>query len=50
MTALLVLELVRRGLVDIDDRLTDVAAAPRRDGGRLAHLVVRNTLRALRGT
>ena len=39
MTALLVLQLVRRGLVDIDDRLTAVAAAHRRDGGRLARLV-----------
>ena len=39
MTTLLVLELVRRGRIDIDDRLTAVAAAHRRDGGRLARLV-----------
>ena len=39
MTALLVLELARRGLIGIDDRLTDLAAAHRRDGGRLARLV-----------
>jgi CubicO group peptidase (beta-lactamase class C family) len=48
MTALLVLELVRRGRIDIDDRLTDVAAAHRRDGGRLARLVAAHS-RRLRG-
>jgi CubicO group peptidase (beta-lactamase class C family) len=40
MTALLVLDLVRRGRIGIDDRLTESAAAHRRDGGgRLARLV-----------
>jgi CubicO group peptidase (beta-lactamase class C family) len=40
MTALLVLDLVRRGRIGIDDRLTELAAAHRRDGGgRLARLV-----------
>ena len=48
MTALLVLELVRRGRIGIDDRLTDVAAAHRRDGGRLARLVAAHRSR-LRG-
>jgi D-alanyl-D-alanine carboxypeptidase len=49
MTALLVLELVHRGLLDIDDRLTDVAAAHRRDGGRLARLAAahQNRLRGI---
>jgi CubicO group peptidase (beta-lactamase class C family) len=48
MTALLVLELVRRGRIGIDDKLTDVAAAHRRDGGRLARLVAAHR-RRLRG-
>jgi D-alanyl-D-alanine carboxypeptidase len=48
MTALLVLDLVRRGRIGIDDRLTDVAAAHRRDGGRLARLVEAHR-RRLRG-
>ena len=48
MTALLVLGLVRRGRIDIDDRLTAVAAAHRRDGGRLARLVAAHRSR-LRG-
>jgi CubicO group peptidase (beta-lactamase class C family) len=48
MTALLVLELVRRGRIGIDDRLTAVAAAHRRDGGRLARLVAAHR-RRLRG-
>jgi CubicO group peptidase (beta-lactamase class C family) len=48
MTALLVLELVRRGHIGIDDRLTELAAAHRRDGGRLARLVAAHRTR-LRG-
>ena len=48
MTALVVLGLVRRGRIDVDDRLTDVAAAHRRDGGRLARLVAAHRSR-LRG-
>jgi CubicO group peptidase (beta-lactamase class C family) len=48
MTALLVLELARRGRIGINDRLTDVAAVHRRDGGRLARLVARHQ-RRLRG-
>jgi CubicO group peptidase (beta-lactamase class C family) len=48
MTALLVLELVRRGRIGIDDRLTHLAAAHRRDGGRLARLVAAHR-RRLRG-
>ena len=48
MTALLVLKLVGRGRIGIDDRLTDVAAAHRRDGRRLARLVAAHR-RRLRG-
>jgi CubicO group peptidase (beta-lactamase class C family) len=48
MMALLVLELARRGRIGIDDRLTAVAAAKRRDGGRLARLVAAHR-RRLRG-
>jgi CubicO group peptidase (beta-lactamase class C family) len=49
MTALLVLDLVRRGRIGIDERLTAVAAAHRRDGGgRLARLVEAHRTR-LRG-
>src|SRR5919109_2923321 len=39
MTAVLVLRLVERGRIHIDQRLRAVAAAHRRDGGRLAALV-----------
>jgi CubicO group peptidase (beta-lactamase class C family) len=49
MTALLVLDLVRRGRIGIDERLAAVAAANRRDGGgRLARLVEAHRTR-LRG-
>jgi CubicO group peptidase (beta-lactamase class C family) len=48
MTALLVLDLVRRGRIGVDDRLTDVAAAHRRDDGRLARLAAAHR-RRLRG-
>src|ERR671924_489351 len=39
MTAVLVLRLVERGRIHIDQRLPAVAATHRRDGGRLAALV-----------
>jgi CubicO group peptidase (beta-lactamase class C family) len=48
MTALLVLELVRRCVIGIDDRLSAVAAAHRRDGGQLARLTAAHR-RRLRG-